>query len=285
MAHPAPRRATSCGSIRPCGRRSGGCTRAGRRPPRWCNPPSAAGRPRAANHRGAGRGGGGTRRPPARRTRGSAPATQHPHLLDPHRQGRECQESSAAALLPPLALDLIQGLSLGDDHQEPPEVVAVGEPGAAAAGRASAEAVEGAEGRVLLVGDGSRRVAEPQPREPDEAVEVVPPQLLRGLAVAGLQLPEPAGDGRPVSPVRHGKSAESTGSLPLEHSDILTRPRRRDAPNRHPTCQNSRGLSGTPTTGSWMSRVDDYRRAEKALRNRQDEGSPYNILGDNITLL
>ena len=65
-------------------------------------------------------------------------------------------ELAAAALLPPLVLDLVQRLALGDDHQQPPEIAPIGELGVATVGGSPAEAVERAEGGVLLVGDGPR---------------------------------------------------------------------------------------------------------------------------------
>ena len=56
------------------------------------------------------------------------------------------------ALVPALVLDEVDGLPLGDDQQQLPEVVAVGEARESAVGRPTAEAVEGAQGDILLVG-------------------------------------------------------------------------------------------------------------------------------------
>ncbi len=62
--------------------------------------------------------------------------------------------AAAAALLPRLPPVLVRGLADGDDDQDPPEVVAVGQVGEAPARHAVAEGVEGAEGHILFIGGG-----------------------------------------------------------------------------------------------------------------------------------
>ena len=57
----------------------------------------------------------------------------------------------ASAHLPPLVLAQVHRLAGGDQHQQAPQVVAVTQLGEAALGGAAAEAVEGAQGGVLLV--------------------------------------------------------------------------------------------------------------------------------------
>src|SRR5262249_24250310 len=89
-------------------------------------------------------------------------------------------DPAAPALLPPLAPDLIGGLADRDRHQQRPEVVAVVQPGEAAGGGAAAEAVEGAERRVLRIRRAAGHGAEPVASQVDEPVEVAPPELLCG---------------------------------------------------------------------------------------------------------
>src|SRR5262249_37058251 len=94
---------------------------------------------------------------------------------------------AAAPLLPPLAPGLVHRLTPGDDHQQPPQVVAVVESGIAAPGGAPAEVVKGAEGGVLLVGDGPSGPAEPGARQPDEGLEVALPELLGSVGFSRLE--------------------------------------------------------------------------------------------------
>jgi hypothetical protein len=104
---------------------------------------------------------------------------------------------AAAALAPPGAAELVGGLALGEGHQQPPEVVAVVEPGEAAFRGGAAEAVEGAERRVLPVGDDGRDAgaAEPPVGQAHEPLEVAPPDGLDDGGVAPLQVVDPASDG------------------------------------------------------------------------------------------
>ena len=69
---------------------------------------------------------------------------------------------AAAPLLPPLVLDQVSGLAGGDGDQHPPKVAAVVEPGKSAELGTTAQAVEGAQCRVLLVGGPARRVSKPR---------------------------------------------------------------------------------------------------------------------------
>src|SRR5262249_18526780 len=68
---------------------------------------------------------------------------------------------------------------------------------------AAAEAVEGAQGHVLLVGDAARRVLEFLTRQPEQAAGEPLPEFLRPVPVPALQGLEPVGD-RPLR--RHGRS-------------------------------------------------------------------------------
>src|SRR5439155_6101435 len=100
-----------------------------------------------------------------------------------------------AALLPALALGPVGGLAGDDRHQDAPQVVAVVEAGEAAGGGPAAEAVEGAEGDVLLVVVGPPRGLDPRAGQGDQASEVALPQGLGGGLVARLQPPQPGADG------------------------------------------------------------------------------------------
>ena len=90
----------------------------------------------------------------------------------------------------------INGLPDGDHDQEPPEVVAIGQPRESPRGGAAAEAVEGAQGRILLILDrpGPPRGAESGAGEMDQAIEVALPEVLGGGVAAGLQVADPARD-------------------------------------------------------------------------------------------
>jgi hypothetical protein len=58
---------------------------------------------------------------------------------------------SATALQPARAAHLVRDLTFSNGDQQPPEVVAVVQPGEAALGGGAAEAVEGTERRILLI--------------------------------------------------------------------------------------------------------------------------------------
>ena len=100
-----------------------------------------------------------------------------------------------AAFLAPLAVGLVDGLALGDDHEQPPQVIAVIEPGITSAGGPADEAVEGAQGGIFLVGHGPGRTAEPVARQPDQGLEIALPELLGGIGIPGLEGGDPDGDG------------------------------------------------------------------------------------------
>src|SRR5262249_46010032 len=82
----------------------------------------------------------------------------------------------------------------GDEEEQLPEVVPVIEPGEAALLRPAAEAVEGAQGHVLLVGGGPRCGAELRARQAYQAAEVPLPEALGGSGVASREGCDPAGD-------------------------------------------------------------------------------------------
>src|SRR5262249_26850815 len=91
-------------------------------------------------------------------------------------------------LLPPLQVD---GLADGHQRQEPPQVVAVVQPREAAALRAEAEALEGAEGDVLVVAGQATLSAEARRGQRDQPLEVAFEQQADRLAVASLELLDP----------------------------------------------------------------------------------------------
>src|SRR5437016_4453274 len=57
-----------------------------------------------------------------------------------------------------------------------------------------AEAMERAEGHVLLIGGAARHPLEPQARQLDHLLEVTLPEFLGRGRLAGLELPDPVGD-------------------------------------------------------------------------------------------
>src|SRR5262249_61933711 len=101
-------------------------------------------------------------------------------------------------------------LGAADQGQRLPEVVAVVRAREAARGGALAEAVEGAEGHVLLVGGGPPEPAQPLPGQFDEPAEVALPEGLGGVVLAGLELADPVRD----RPRRRHRGCPSTGALP-----------------------------------------------------------------------
>src|SRR5207237_440616 len=70
-------------------------------------------------------------------------------------QGGLVEHGTAAPLLPALVLRQVNRLAGGEEDEELPQVQAVVQLGEAVLPGASAEAVEGAEGHVLLVGGGA----------------------------------------------------------------------------------------------------------------------------------
>jgi hypothetical protein len=78
---------------------------------------------------------------------------------------------AASSRPPPLVVRQVDGLALGDEDRQSPEVVTVGEPGVAAPPGTTEEAVEGAERRILLVSLGPRRAAEPRAGEPGDVLD------------------------------------------------------------------------------------------------------------------
>jgi hypothetical protein len=94
-----------------------------------------------------------------------------------------------------------------DDEQQMPEVVAVVELREAAFLRATKEAVEGAEGHVLLVSHAARGAAELLSGQADQAMEVALPEMLGGGAVARAELINP---GRNAAGGRHGRRSPTT---------------------------------------------------------------------------
>src|SRR5262249_12813339 len=98
-------------------------------------------------------------------------------------------------LLARLVLVQVARLAQRDDHQELPQVVAVVELGEAALLRPAAEAVEGAERHVLLVGDGAAGGPQALPGQAHELREIALPEPLRAGLGAGLQLRDPERDG------------------------------------------------------------------------------------------
>ena len=98
------------------------------------------------------------------------------------------------AFQPPLAPPLVAGLALGEEGQQVPEVVAVLEARELAATHGETEAVEGAEGDVLLVRRAAGKSTQLGLRQADEAREKTIPDVPGGGGVARLQQVDPVGD-------------------------------------------------------------------------------------------
>ena len=109
-------------------------------------------------------------------------------------QRRFVEQMAAAALLALLMACQVEGLAHGDHHQQPPQVVAVGELGKPALLGAAAKAVEGTEGDVFLVGEALRRAVELLPGQVDELREIALPEPLRGVIVAAFEPVNPVAD-------------------------------------------------------------------------------------------
>src|SRR5206468_8828108 len=103
---------------------------------------------------------------------------------------------TAAPLLPSLVLRQVKRLAGGDPDEELPQVQAVVQLGEAVPLGPPAEAVEGAEGDVFLVGGAAGRGAELLAGQTDQAAEVALPQLLGRVRVAGLEPVDPLRDRR-----------------------------------------------------------------------------------------
>src|SRR5262245_23170678 len=76
-------------------------------------------------------------------------------VVDEIQGGAVFVQDAPAPLLPPRAPGLVHDLARREADQEPPEVVAVIEPGKTAPRRPGAEALEGAQRGVLLVSSGA----------------------------------------------------------------------------------------------------------------------------------
>ena len=111
-------------------------------------------------------------------------------------QGGLVEHATAAPLLPALVLRQVKRLAGGEEDEELPQVQSVVQSGKAVLLGPPAEAVEGAEGDVFLVGGAAGRSAELLFGQTNQATEVTLPQLLGRVRVAGLEPVDPLGDGR-----------------------------------------------------------------------------------------
>src|SRR5262249_706261 len=105
--------------------------------------------------------------------------------------GRFSGKLAAAVLQALLALDQVDGLAGGDDHQQAPEVVAVGEPGEAALPDALKETVEGALHHVAFIHRATPGAAQSFPRQANQPLVVALPEFLGGSAVSPLEPDDP----------------------------------------------------------------------------------------------
>ena len=105
-------------------------------------------------------------------------------------------DEPAAPLEPMTEAGLSEYLARGDQSQKPPEVVPVGQSGKLPPHCAGAEAVEGAQGRILLVAAhiAAAARAELLASQAHHPGEVALPELLRRRHVPSLQPADPARD-------------------------------------------------------------------------------------------
>jgi hypothetical protein len=88
----------------------------------------------------------------------------------------------------------VDRLAQGNDHEQVPEVGAVGQLGEQALFGPAAEAGKGADGDVLFVRRRARRILEPFARQTDQAAEIPRPEFIGGRGIAGLDLGYPEGN-------------------------------------------------------------------------------------------
>jgi hypothetical protein len=119
----------------------------------------------------------------------------------------------AAALLGLVVLGLVRRLARDDGGEQSPVVVTVLQVREASPVGTPAEAGEGAEGHVLLVGHAPRRGPQLLERQLHQPRVVALPKRLGGQVVAGLELFDQQGDrlcrrhGRFLRPLREGAEA------------------------------------------------------------------------------
>src|SRR5262249_4945561 len=110
------------------------------------------------------------------------------------------------ALLRFLVVCQVDCFALGDDEEQPPEIVAVGKFRKPALLRSAPEAVEGAEGYVFLIRHAARGAAEFLAGKGNHAFVKTLPQWLRGIAIAGAKLVKPGSN----TAGRHGRWSPAT---------------------------------------------------------------------------
>src|SRR5208337_1503798 len=118
------------------------------------------------------------------------------------RQIREDEHPAGAPCRPTLVAYQVDRLAHGDDNQQLPKVVAVVELRELAAFGPLIEALEGAEGHILLVGRAPRGALELGAGKPNQPLEVSLPELLGGGPLPGLEQLDAVGD-RPFRRHRH----------------------------------------------------------------------------------
>jgi hypothetical protein len=110
-------------------------------------------------------------------------------------------DQSAAALGGALPFELVDGLAHGQDAQETPEIVAVGQVRESPLAGSPTETVERAQGRILLILD--RTTPSPPSKfiagQVDESAEAPLPEVLCGRIATDFEAADPARDGRPSS--------------------------------------------------------------------------------------
>src|SRR5262249_9043905 len=101
----------------------------------------------------------------------------------------------AAAFLPPLVAQQVRRLARREDHQQPPEPIAIQQLRKATLLGVAAEAVKGTERHVLLIGQTPWPVLQLLAGQADQTGKVALPELLDRGGIARPKALQPARDG------------------------------------------------------------------------------------------
>jgi hypothetical protein len=110
------------------------------------------------------------------------------------RQRSFVEDLASAPLLAAFGSGQIAGLAVGQQHEQLPEVVAVVQLRKAALRGGAAEAVEGTQGDIFLVGGAAGQAGQLAAGVRHQPLEIAFPQRLGGGPLPGLELLDPTGD-------------------------------------------------------------------------------------------
>ena len=145
-----------------------------------------------------------------------------PSPSPPTRRADSPSTSPPAALLPRLVPHRVERLAHRDRRQQPPEVVPVVQLRELAPAGAIAEALEGAQGHVLLVERPPAMRRQPRAGQPDQPLEVAIPEPLDVRTVASLDPVDPDRDRILLGP-RRQSPIEPSGKKSRHHPGIHCR--------------------------------------------------------------